>query len=105
MSLSPPLRPHTTHSVNVTFIDYLGQRHPVPGRVGMTLTDVCLKHNMDLLQCDASDGGTAKEDEMTDDYTRDLYGEGAWHRAPFARTSPHKKELCVCLSAAGEPVG
>ena len=62
--------------MNVTFIDYLGQRHPVAGRVGMALTDVCAKHDMDLLYCDAAGGGTATTEKMTDDYARDLYGEG-----------------------------
>jgi hypothetical protein len=63
-------------SVNVTFIDYLGQRHVVKGRVGQTLVDVCRMHEMELLEDDSiSQGGQVHHVIRSDRWTEDLFGE------------------------------
>lgn len=63
-------------SVNVTLIDYLGQRHSVKGRVGQTLVDLCRMHEMDLLEDDSiSQGGQVHHVIRSDRWTEDLFGE------------------------------
>ena len=63
-------------SVNVTLIDYLGQRHSVKGRVGQTLVDLCRMHEMDLLEDDSiSQGGQVHHVVRSDRWTEDLFGE------------------------------
>ena len=66
----------TDDSVNITFIDYLGERHSVKGRVGQTLVDVCRMHDMDLLEDDsAQQGGAVHHVIRTERWTEDLFGE------------------------------
>jgi hypothetical protein len=63
-------------SITITFIDYLGQRHPVKGRVGQTLVDVCRMHEMDLLEDDSfSQGGSVHHVIRSDRWVEDLFGE------------------------------
>ena len=63
--------------VKVTFVDYKGERHTVPGRVGERLTEVAQTHGLtDILHCDASGGGAVYERANSDTWTEDLFGEG-----------------------------
>jgi hypothetical protein len=61
-------------TVHITFIDHEGSRAVVPGRVGMTVSEVAELHGIDI-------GPTAVagvvERVNTDAWTEDLFGEGA----------------------------
>jgi ferredoxin len=62
----------------VTFVDFQGTHHTVPGRVGQRLTDVASLHGLEhILHCDASGGGLPMEKIHSDNWTEDLFGEGA----------------------------
>jgi hypothetical protein len=63
--------------VSVTFVDYLGHRHTVLGRVGQSLVDVCRTYDMDLLECDTVHGGGNQYEVIHNDvWTEDVFGEG-----------------------------
>ena len=64
----------------MTLIDYLGERHTLAARTGMSLVDVCARHGLDLLYCDALGGGTPIEVKVSEDFTKDIYGEGTQDR-------------------------
>ena len=97
----------------MTLIDYLGERHTVPGRVGMSLTEVCEKHGMDLLTCDASGGGLPVFERKSETWVKDLYGEGMlarlyvearrpqllawWLATNRSQTGAREDDGCLCL--------
>jgi hypothetical protein len=39
-------------SVNVTFVNYMGQRTTLPGRVGQTVLDVAQTHDYNWVECE-----------------------------------------------------
>jgi hypothetical protein len=41
-------------SVNVTFVNYMGQRTTLPGRVGQTVLDVAQTHDYNWVECEGS---------------------------------------------------
>ena len=55
-SMSPLKPPETmarslcVHSVNVTFVNFLGQKTTLPGRIGQSLLDVAQEHGYNWLE-------------------------------------------------------
>jgi hypothetical protein len=64
-------------TVQVTFVDYTGARHTVPGRVGMSLVDVAVMHELDMLSLSECGGGGARTTLVhSPTFTEDMFGEG-----------------------------
>ena len=66
---------HTScERVNVNFVDTYGQQFRVPGRIGQSLYEVALMHDIDMDGHDSINNENAIK--MTDAYTEDVFGEG-----------------------------
>lgn len=63
--------------MNVTLVDYEGNRHFVQGRVGQTLRQACLMNGVGLVKDDSNGGGGLYDAKRADFYTESLFGEGA----------------------------
>lgn len=67
---------HAFCSVNVTLIDYEGNRHFIQGRQGQTLRQACEMNNVSLIKDDSNGGGGAHSAVRDTYYTESLFGEG-----------------------------
>lgn len=61
-------------TVNLTFVDYEGNRTSVPGRIGQTVYDIAEMHGIEL---GPSSVGGIKDRVNSDTWIENLYGEGA----------------------------
>ena len=60
-------------TVHITFIDHEGSRAIVPGRIGMTISDVAELHGIDI---GPTCGGGVVDKVHSEVWTEDLFGEG-----------------------------
>ena len=60
-------------SISITFIDHVGSRVTVPGRIGQSIYDCATMHGIDL---GPSCVGTVVEKIHNERWTEDLFGEG-----------------------------
>jgi ferredoxin len=62
-------------TINLQFVDADGNRARLPGRVGQTLSEVALMHNIELeAPCDG--GAAPTEERRTEDWVETTFGEG-----------------------------
>ena len=69
-------------TVQLTFIDHEGSRATVPGRVGMSISDVAEMHGIDI---GPTCGGGVIDKVHSDEWTEDLFGACGGREGPRAR--------------------
>ena len=88
--LSTPCPASTPRSVNVTFVNYTGQRSTLPGRVGQSLLELADSHGYNWVDGACGGAGASVEKDHVTGWTEPKYGEG--EEAAFGVV--HDTECC-----------